>query len=69
MHAAMLEYDGQKHTGKCDHSADRQIDAAREDDEGHADGGDAEEGIVGQKVSDHAGREHVRILRDAERVT
>src|SRR5690606_38840330 len=59
---------GDEDTGKGDHRADRQIDSARQDDEGHADRGDSEKGIVGQKIADHPSGEHRRELRVAQGV-
>ena len=38
-----------------DDRADRQVDPAGEDDERHADGGDAEVGVVAEEVEEHAG--------------
>ena len=60
MDAGALQHDGEENAGKGDDRADRQVDAAGQDDEGHADGGDAEKGIVGQKIADHARRQDVR---------
>ena len=39
-----------EHGGKADHRADRQVDPARNDHEGHAGGDDAEKGVVGQQI-------------------
>src|SRR5690606_5563644 len=46
----------------------RQVDAARQDHESHAHRRNAEEGVVGQQVADHAGRQHVGKLQDAGEV-
>src|SRR5690606_24410549 len=54
--------------GKADHRADRQVDAARDDDEGHAHGGNTEESIGGEEIAQHAGGEHVGKLGDARRI-
>ena len=67
MDGGVLQDDGEENAGEGDDRADRQVDAARQDDEGHADGGDAEKGVVGQKIADHARRQDVRILQRAER--
>ena len=65
MDAGALQHDGEENAGEGDDRADRQVDAARQDNEGHADGGDAKEGVVGQKIADHARGQDVRILRRA----
>ena len=63
-----LDRDGQEHAREGDDRADREIDAAGQDHEGHADRDDAEEGIVGQKIADHPGRGEARKLREADQV-
>ncbi|MCY1236244.1 hypothetical protein D9M72_488900 [compost metagenome] len=68
MDGGSLQHHGQEHTGEGDDGADRQVDAAGQDHEGHADGGDAEEGVVGQKVADHPRRQDVGVLHHAERI-
>jgi hypothetical protein len=50
MNAGVLQDDGKEDAGEGDDRADRQVDAARDDHEGHADRGDAEEGVVGQRL-------------------
>ncbi len=61
---AVADERGDEDAGEGDHGADRQVDAAGEDDEGDADGGDAEEGVVAEKVHQHAQRAEV-VERDA----
>ncbi len=46
-----------------DHRADRQVDAAGQDHEGHADADDAQEGVVDQQVEEHLRREEARCTR------
>ena len=66
-HAAALDRERDEHGGEADHRADRQIDAAGDDDEGHAGRDDAEKGVVGEQIGDHAGRGEVGKLQRAER--
>ena len=47
---------GDQDAGEGDQGANREIDAAREDDEGRAHRGDAEEGIVAEKIDEDAQR-------------
>src|SRR5690606_26479308 len=68
MHAELSDHHGNEDTGKGDDRTDRKIDAAGNNDECHADGGNAEKGIVGQKIADHPRRQHVRKLDDADRI-
>ena len=44
---------------ETDHRADRQIDAAGQDDESRADRRDDEEGVVGEDVAEHQRREEI----------
>ena len=52
-----------EHRGEADHRADREVDAAGDDDEGHADRDDAEEGVVGEQIGDDAGRGEIGKLQ------
>ncbi len=45
---------------------DRKVDPAGDDDEGHADGNNAEKGIVGEKIGDDPRGREVRELQRAE---
>jgi hypothetical protein len=58
--------DREEYRSKADHRADRKVDTAGNNDEGHADGNDAEKGIIGEKVGDDSGRKEVRKLQRAE---
>ena len=57
---------GHHHADEADHRADRQIDAARQDDEGGADGGDDDEGVVGEDVAQHLGRDEIVVQQAAD---
>ena len=62
-----LDRQRDEHGGEADHRADRQVDAAGNDHEGHAGRDDAEKGVVGQQIGDHAGGGDVGKLHGAER--
>src|SRR5207245_11698002 len=49
-----------------DHRADRQVDATREDDEGHPHRAQAEEGVVGEEVGEHTQREERPVLESSQ---
>ena len=66
-HSPALDRQRDEHRGEADHRADREIDAAGNDDEGHAGRDDAEEGVVGEEIADHAGGCDVGKLHRAER--
>ena len=61
--------EGARHAGEGDRGADREVDAARDEDEHHAHGEDAEDGGVVQEVLDVPQREEAVIAeleRDAQ---
>ena len=58
----------QKHAGKGDHRAHRQIDAAREDHKRHADGDNAQKSVIGQNIADHARRGEAGKLTQTEQI-
>jgi hypothetical protein len=66
--ARSADQHGEQNAGKADDRPDRQIDAARDDHEGHTDGGNAQKRIVGEKIAQHPGREHVGKLQYTYRV-
>ncbi len=65
--AVALHQRGEHHGGERHHGAHGQVDAAREDDEGHAHRDDDEEGVVDQQVEEHLGREKARVAHRAQR--
>lgn len=56
---------GKKHAGEGNHRPDRQIDTAAEDHEGHADGDDPKESVIGQNIANHPRRSKTRKLGQA----
>ena len=56
---------GRPHRGEGDDRADRQVDAAAGDDEGHADGDDADDGRLGEDELEVAGVQELVGLGDA----
>ena len=52
MDAGILQENGEENTGESDDRADGQVNAAGQDHEGHANGGNAQKGIVGQQIAD-----------------
>src|SRR5690606_28149015 len=66
--AVLLDGDGKEHAREGDDGPHGEVDAAGQDDEGHADRHDAEEGVVGEQVDDHAGRGEARELRKTDQV-
>ena len=62
MPAALLHQRGQDDAGQPDDRADRQVDPAGEDDERHADGGDAEVGVVAEEVEEDLQREEAEVV-------
>src|SRR5690606_31731234 len=53
MPAVVLDEAGQQHGAEGDHRAHRQVDAAGQDHEGHADRDDQQEAVVDQQVEEH----------------
>ena len=53
----LLDQRGRDHRRQRDHRAHRQVDAAGQDHEGHADRDDAQERVVDQQVQEHLRRE------------
>lgn len=56
---------GGPHRGEGDDRADRQVDAAGDDDEGHADGDDADDGRLGEDQLEVAGVQELVRLGEA----
>ena len=50
---------------EADHRSDRQVDAAAKNDEGRADGGDDDEGVVGEDVAEHERRQEIVVEQPA----
>ena len=57
---------GERHADEADHRADREVDAARQNDEGRADRGGDDEGVVGQDVAENERREEVIVEEAAD---
>jgi hypothetical protein len=66
-HAPALDRERDEDSGEADHRADGKVDAAGDDHEGHADRDDAEKGVIGEEIADHAGGGDVGKLHGAER--
>ena len=57
---------GDHHADEADHRADRQVDAAGENDEGRADRRRDDEGVVGEDVTENQGRKKVLVEEAAD---
>jgi hypothetical protein len=68
MQARVAQEHGDEDAGKGDDGPDRQIDPTGQDHHRHPHRHDAEIGVVGQKIADHARRQHRRELQVADQV-
>ena len=66
-HAEPLDRQCHEHGGETDHGADGEIDAAGDDDKGHAGRDHAEKGVVGEEIGGDAGGGEIRELQAAGR--
>ncbi len=57
---------GDHDADEADHRADRQVDAAGKDDEGRADRGDDDEGVVGEDVAEDQRRQEIVVEEPAD---